>query len=275
MKRAIETAIRLDQHAARSGLHSSRSASILVAPRPSRQDLHQLHGHHSRLNPWELRRASYRWLRTTARLAQPNQVEVLPQGSSAHSRNDESSTKESNAAQEKSTKLSDRIRVLMRKYGWVSLAVYLGISVVDFGLTFAVVYAVGADHVRDAEDWVMHKLDWRRKEKERVETARQAVDLAADKAKQVGHEAQQAVVALSHGESPSSSLAKGSSHTSQIATTAVLAYAIHKTLLLPFRIGLTAWITPPLFRSLRRWGWNIGPAAASSAVVTVKPARES
>lgn len=41
---------------------------------------------------------------------------------------------------------------------------------------------------------------------------------------------------------------------STIATTAVLAYAIHKTLLLPVRIGLTLAITPRAVRLLQSWG---------------------
>lgn len=41
---------------------------------------------------------------------------------------------------------------------------------------------------------------------------------------------------------------------SAIATTAVLAYAIHKTLLLPVRIGLTVAITPRIVRTMRAWG---------------------
>lgn len=41
---------------------------------------------------------------------------------------------------------------------------------------------------------------------------------------------------------------------SAYATTAVLAYAIHKTVLLPVRVGLTVAITPKFVRLLRSWG---------------------
>ena len=39
-----------------------------------------------------------------------------------------------------------------------------------------------------------------------------------------------------------------------IATTAVLAYAIHKTLFLPVRVGITVAITPKVVRMLQGWG---------------------
>ena len=41
---------------------------------------------------------------------------------------------------------------------------------------------------------------------------------------------------------------------SAYATTAVLAYAIHKTALLPVRVGITVWATPKVVRALRSWG---------------------
>ncbi|KAL9543545.1 hypothetical protein MBANPS3_008069 [Mucor bainieri] len=35
----------------------------------------------------------------------------------------------------------------------------------------------------------------------------------------------------------------------------VIAYGIHKTVLLPFRLSLTAAITPAVARRLKNWGW--------------------
>lgn len=57
---------------------------------------------------------------------------------------------------------------------------------------------------------------------------------------------------------------------SAYATTAVLAYAIHKTALLPVRVGLTVWVTPKVVRLLRGWGWNVGqvPVTAAAAATT-------
>ena len=53
---------------------------------------------------------------------------------------------------------------------------------------------------------------------------------------------------------------------SAIATTAVLAYAIHKTLLLPVRIGLTVAITPRIVRTMQAWGYVFVPSPLRSFV---------
>lgn len=45
---------------------------------------------------------------------------------------------------------------------------------------------------------------------------------------------------------------------SALWTQLVLAYAIHKTFIF-VRVPLTAAITPKVVKTLRGWGWNIGP----------------
>ena len=49
----------------------------------------------------------------------------------------------------------------------------------------------------------------------------------------------------------------------------VLAYTIHKTLLLPFRVGLTAALTPKLVGWLARRGW-VGTAGTKRAAVEMR-----
>ncbi|PAK71761.1 hypothetical protein B8W95_13135, partial [Staphylococcus pasteuri] len=39
--------------------------------------------------------------------------------------------------------LTQKVKYLFRKYGWTTLVVYLGLSAVDFGLCFLVIYSVG------------------------------------------------------------------------------------------------------------------------------------
>ncbi|KWU44057.1 hypothetical protein RHOSPDRAFT_12760, partial [Rhodotorula sp. JG-1b] len=114
--------------------------------------------------------------------------------------------------------LTQKVKYLFRKYGWTTLVVYLGLSAVDFGLCFLVIYWVGADRVRSAEDWVLDKLHWKRR--------------SDDKDKAEGG---------------------GGNRYGTIATTAVLAYAIHKTLFLPVRVGITVAITPKVVRMLQGW----------------------
>ncbi|GAA6005552.1 Nat2p [Rhodotorula paludigena] len=197
--------------------------------------------------------------------------------------------------------LTQRIKYLFRKHGWTALVVYLLLSAVDFGLCFVVIYAVGADRVRQAEDWVLDTLGWRRKhhhddrdgdeppgrwqravegfkERRREHAAKHvsgadahpspaAAEAAADDRKSTTE-----VVAVERS-------AAGGSGYQAYATTAVLAYAVHKTLLLPFRVGVTMAITPRVVRTLQGWGWRVGMAAGApptaQSAAAAKAAKEA
>lgn len=209
--------------------------------------------------------------------------------SSSHSRSE--SSKDNNAEPDDPQKipLTQKVKYLFRKYGWTTLVVYLGLSAIDFGLCFLVIYSVGADRVRTAEDWVLEKLHWRRRSEDRNATdAAGAATAGAPREIRDGNYLQRTVEGLSHraearhakhlkgaeahpspvaaeaiarGESTAEveriekeSAAGGKSKYGTIATTAVLAYAIHKTLFLPVRVGITVAITPKVVRMLQGWG---------------------
>ncbi|GAA5988137.1 hypothetical protein JCM10908_002081 [Rhodotorula pacifica] len=181
--------------------------------------------------------------------------------------------------------LTQKIKYLFRKYGWTTLVVYLGLSAVDFGLCFLVIYSVGADRVRAAEDWVLDSLHWKRRgddsahkyadgEGNRVQRAVEGLQHRAQErhAKHVkgpeAHPSPAAAEAVARGASTEEVAriekdAAGKSKYGTIATTAVLAYAIHKTLFLPVRVGITVAITPRVVRVLQGWGWKVGMAAGA------------
>ncbi|RUS30511.1 hypothetical protein BC938DRAFT_479297 [Jimgerdemannia flammicorona] len=120
-------------------------------------------------------------------------------------------------------KPAGKLRDLVRQYGPTGVGVYFAISAVDFGITFLAIQAAGADKVRRMEDWMFERFgNWGVfgiKEREQN---------------------------LDRGDGPSA------------ATVLVLAYGIHKTLLLPFRLGATAAVTPWVVRRLRAMGWSVG-----------------
>ncbi|KAK4048178.1 DUF1279 super [Microbotryomycetes sp. JL201] len=159
------------------------------------------------------------------------------------------------AEMDRAQSLTQRLKVLFRKHGWTALSVYLLLSAVDFGLTFLMIYAVGADRVREAEDWVLDTLGWRRKDGEPGKV-RKAVEEWKDHHPRISgrSSAAQDITPSSPkrdhsplaGSQPQRRLISDVSSTnastndySAVATTAVLAYAIHKTLLLPVRVGIT------------------------------------
>lgn len=107
----------------------------------------------------------------------------------------------------------------MKKYGAVGVGVYLALSVLDLSLTMAVISVKGADQVKKTEDYALEKV----KSWIGLEHTREA--------------------SPDHGEKPS------------LTSLFVIAYGIHKTLLLPLRLSITAAVTPAVARYLRALGW--------------------
>lgn len=160
---------------------------------------------------------------------------------------------------ESSLSKTSRLRVLFRTHGWSALTIYLLLSLADFSLTFLLIYFVGAEKVRSAEDWVLDALGWRRKDGEmgRVKKAVEGWKESHGHGKAqkgIVRTTEEAVVAVGGGGGETTKKEDKLEGYSAIATTAVLAYAIHKTLLLPVRIGLTVAITPRIVRTMRAWG---------------------
>ncbi|GAA6058206.1 hypothetical protein JCM3770_005013 [Rhodotorula araucariae] len=187
-----------------------------------------------------------------------------------------SSSRQADADDTSKVPLTQRIKYLFRKHGWTALVVYLVLSAADFAACFLVISAVGADRVRDAEDWTLDHLGWRRKgdghDGAEAGKWRRAVDGfrerraahhpsgAAAHPSPAGAEA--VAAGASSGEVVEADRNERSAY-SAYATTAVLAYAVHKTLLLPFRVGLTVAVTPRVVRMLQGWGWKVGMAAGA------------
>lgn len=115
--------------------------------------------------------------------------------------------------------LRERLKFLTRRYGWWALGVYLAASTVDFSLTFLAIHLLGADHIRSLETSLRHSIG------------------------------------LEQRTDSSSNEDKNNTGNSAIWTEAVLAYTIHKTLLLPVRVAFTAAVTPSLVKWLVKIGW--------------------
>ncbi|THH16584.1 hypothetical protein EW146_g4081 [Bondarzewia mesenterica] len=159
---------------------------------------------------------------TPARLASP----PPPSPSSQESKN------EPNAS------LTQRLKTLIKSYGWYALGMYIAISVVDFGVAFAGVNLFGAEYLSalttSAKNAVVGMIYARPPEPGREELE----DISAQ-TKPGGNEGLYAMI--------------------------VVAYTIHKTLFLPVRVGLTAYLTPRLVGFLRTRGWAGGAGAKRAA----------
>ena len=139
------------------------------------------------------------------------------------------------------TPISQRLKHLIKSYGWYALGVYLFISVFDFGVAFVGINLLGADYVsqwaatvKSTVASVLHSRP--------VEPGRDEMDTVSSGPAQ-GSEGLYAMI--------------------------VLAYTIHKTLFLPLRIGLTAAFTPRLVGWLTKRGWA-GSAGTRRAAVEMR-----
>lgn len=143
--------------------------------------------------------------------------------------------------------LTGKLKDLMKKYGRHALAVYLLLSGVDLAITFTLVHLAGAEKIEWVRDYVV--ASWRdmrygsevAKEMQRVEEEEQRVKDLAEQAEQ--------------GVQPQPQGKKKKNANAMLWAEFALAYGIHKTLLLPVRVGATAAVTPKLVHWLTARGW--------------------
>jgi len=127
------------------------------------------------------------------------------------------------------TTLSQRLRHLIKAYGWYALGVYLAFSALDFGVAFVGINLLGAEYVAqiaaNVKNTIADFLPSR--------PAEPGLDELESTHRNPSHGGQEGLYAM-----------------------LVLAYTIHKTLFLPVRVGLTAAFTPKLVGWLGRRGWT-------------------
>ncbi|KAI9250443.1 hypothetical protein BDA99DRAFT_522537 [Phascolomyces articulosus] len=145
-------------------------------------------------------------------------------------------------AKEKAAPKVGKLKELAQKYGAAGVIVYLGIGMVDLGLTFAGIQVLGQDKVKQLEDTVINKVnEWR-------------------------------------GKPPRPERDPQEQGQASLASVFVLAYGIHKTLFLPFRVTVTAAITPAVVRKIHALGWakyapRLFPAVKTEATAAATVAK--
>ncbi|WAO89557.1 DUF1279 domain-containing protein [Fusarium falciforme] len=157
---------------------------------------------------------------------------------------------------EKPMTLTARLKKLTKDYGWATVGVYLGLSVLDFPFCFLFVRIVGAETIGKVEHYVVSSVK----------------AMIPDSVRETWHEYWQSfkkaeVQALGDDDiSDKMEMATWSVEKAQernraadasLATQLALAYAIHKSFIV-FRVPLTAAVTPKVVKVLRSWGWKIG-----------------
>ncbi|KAI6000476.1 hypothetical protein EDD15DRAFT_2159410 [Pisolithus albus] len=141
---------------------------------------------------------------------------------------------DSNASLPPDATLSQRLKYLMKSYGWYAAGVYLVLSTLDFTVAFIGVNLLGAEQVSQAAAYI--------KETVLGVFRTDLPDANTEQAEHVAGGGREGLYAM-----------------------LVLAYTIHKTLFLPVRIGLTAILTPRLVGWLRARGWAGGEGTKRAA----------
>ena len=129
------------------------------------------------------------------------------------------------AVDEAKLPVTQRLKILFKKYRWPALTIYFGLSALDFAVAFVGVRALGTERIGRYEKIILKKLEdtigWKS---------------AGTPSKHMDN--------LEKPEAPS------------IWTEIALAYTIHKTLFALIRVPLTVAITPTLVKWFHRKGYG-------------------
>ena len=139
-----------------------------------------------------------------------------------------------------------RFKLLTKKYGWYALGMYTALSSIDFTLSFLMVHALGVERIEPIFSSLMYQYRSIRYGKDA------AVKIGAEhRAAKDEEKRREKKEMLENGGKK----IKGYWGSRTFWAEAVLAYGIHKTLLLPLRAGLTVAWTPKVVNWFTRNGW--------------------
>jgi hypothetical protein len=127
------------------------------------------------------------------------------------------------------------LKELTKKYGWTALGVYFCLSALDLPIAYIMVHSMGKERVQEVEMAVKGFFGLSTKPE----------DLATP-------------------QETTESGDKNESQRSLFLTELALAYAIHKSVFIFFRLPLAAAITPWAAKTLQKWGFRIGEKAAGA-----------
>jgi len=135
--------------------------------------------------------------------------------------------------------LYQRLKTMMKNYGWWAVGVYMIMSGVDCSLTFLAIHFYAGEQVDELEallsKWMGPVI---KKLKGGDEPKENAIVDYVKKWFVVEEKSSDFELLLA-----------------RLSTEFVLAFAIHKTIMLPVRAGITLMITPPIVRWLVKRGW--------------------
>lgn len=136
------------------------------------------------------------------------------------------------------------VKALMKEYGFSALGVYLALSMLDLPLCYVMVHAAGREKIQEYENSVKQFFGYGKSSEELKRE--QEITRIHEETEDVHPSGIQAVFPWFSW------------------TEFAIAYGIHKLVFIFVRVPLTAAITPPLVKLMRRWGFKIGSQPAGS-----------
>ncbi|SCV02607.1 LAME_0H03290g1_1 [Lachancea meyersii CBS 8951] len=133
------------------------------------------------------------------------------------------------------------LKSLMQTYGYSALAVYLGLSAIDFPICFLAVHSLGEETIKVYINKAKQVVGYGRDEQELIQNIRAQI-AEKERRKQTGETGQMTMWERTKE--------------STLLTEALIAYGIHKSLIV-LRLPVTAAITPATVKLLGKWGFNL------------------
>lgn len=153
------------------------------------------------------------------------------------------------------------IKLLMSKYGYSALGVYIAISFIDLPLSFLLVHSMGQDRIVELENTVKGVFGF--------STDLEDSPIVASLEKSEGSHIEMGkdghvVTTMEAVAAPKEEEKEGwrAYISPTLLTEFGIAYALHKSLIF-VRVPLTAAITPTIVKTLQRWGFKIGKKVAA------------
>ncbi|KAH7193092.1 uncharacterized protein B0J16DRAFT_334377 [Fusarium flagelliforme] len=209
--------------------------------------------------PWEGMMGRLRNARFASRTTTPNMLQGVLRRGFRFSTKRKTNKGPAVGKTDEATGLTARLKKLTREYGWVTVGVYLGLSVLDFPFCFLFVRMVGAEKIGEVEHRVMSAIKQMIPDslRETWQTYWQSFRKAEARAlgdDDISDKMEMATWGVEKAQ-------ERNRVDASLATQLALAYAIHKSFIF-IRVPLTAAVTPKAVKVLRSWGWNIGKKKA-------------
>jgi hypothetical protein len=155
------------------------------------------------------------------------------------------------------------IKALVKEYGYLALAIYFALSMIDLPIIYVMVHALGKEQIEVYENKAKQIFGYGVSDEELQQ--RQAIDKVHEEVERASDPVSVAEAQAAQGQASVWLYLRLQFSWTEFA----IAYGIHKSLIF-VRLPVTAAITPGIVKVLRRWGFKIGTDKLSTTAGLAK-----